>query len=255
MKKTVLVLFLILLFNINVFPGKENKLTVSSKKIYKLLEKMDNSTDDKRLAKLFEMGDENIDELIESLKVLNTKVQLNAQKVIRYLANEKGMKAVFESYKTNNQYSFVYPVPIPLNDWDYEFLDKNCLQTPVCDVDYAYATALILDNSKKSLQIYNSIRDRIAVSEQPLFKKILETQGDLVSQETNLEKLIEKQLIPSSELKCTTISLLAYSSKKDKALVELYINHGVLAEEWFNLVLKKTSNGWQIISLAQTAIS
>jgi hypothetical protein len=42
---------------------------------------------------------------------------------------------------------------------------------------------------------------------------------------------------------------LALTEKGDKALVEIYINRGVLMEQWYHVVIKKNCEAWQLVSI------
>jgi hypothetical protein len=55
--------------------------------------------------------------------------------------------------------------------------------------------------------------------------------------------------------KYTSARLLALNGAVDKALVEVYINRGPLAEEWYHVVIRKCARGWKFFSITQVAQS
>jgi hypothetical protein len=69
--------------------------------------------------------------------------------------------------------------------------------------------------------------------------------------EKNLAKLVEENCscLKSADKEYAHTRVLALTTKGDKALVEIYINRGVLMEEWYHVVIKKTCEGWQLVSV------
>src|SRR5262245_48534325 len=75
----------------------------------------------KPLPVLFRLGDEKIADLIRALRDPDKNVRLSAQIVIRYLGNEQGMNAWKRMYD-DQETDLTAPIPIPLNDADYDFI-------------------------------------------------------------------------------------------------------------------------------------
>ena len=53
----------------------------------------------------------------------------------------------------------------------------------------------------------------------------------------------------------TSARLLGLNGTKDKALVEVYVNRGPLAEEWYHVVISKSGRAWKFFSIIQIAVS
>jgi len=101
---------------------------------------------------LFETGDDRIDEIITALKDDNEDVRLNAQSIIRYLGNRKGMDALLSEYKSDpKKFLVVGAVPVPIHVLDYEIL-SGCVtrRATLCELTFSDAFALALDNSERS---------------------------------------------------------------------------------------------------------
>src|SRR6266513_958237 len=71
----------------------------SYKDTQRLLSKMEIPDFDSTLRDLFRLGDERIADLVQALDDKNEAVSLNAQRVIRYLANPVGLKGLTDWYE------------------------------------------------------------------------------------------------------------------------------------------------------------
>jgi hypothetical protein len=234
--------------------------------IRKLLTSLQNVKDDREaLAALFKTGDARIAELIEALHDPDLNVRLRAQIVIRYLGNETGMKALEDWYSKQAEVVTSGPIPLPLKERDYEFIKDQYLNKPAAAWAGAdqYIYALALDGSPKAKALLHELMksagtiDDFTVGGRAIR---LTNAGDaervLIGQR-DLAKLVSENafFIAANDRPFTSAKLLSLNGAKDKALIELYINRGRLAEEWYHIVLSKHGQGWKFFSIRQVAVS
>ena len=107
---------------------------------------------DETLTTLFSIGDVRIQDLIRALDDPDIVVKRNAQIVIRYLGNEAGMETLIECYQNTHIHWQAVPVPLPLRDWDYEYIRKRYFQKSARWDQGAdsYIYALALDGGPKA---------------------------------------------------------------------------------------------------------
>jgi len=217
------------------------------------------------LASLFRMGDERIDDLIKALDDPNDKVRLNAQIVIRYLGNESGLNELFEVYARSQQVTIAGAIPLPLRKWDYDYIETFYLRSsPDWDnLSERYVFALALDDSAKSKELL----DRVMASAANLDEGLIVDRAIKLVQDSKPNKVFSgnKELatlvlenaffVAPADLIHTSAKVLALNTSKDKALVEVYINRGTLAEEWYHVIIRKTGQGWKFFSITQVAMS
>ena len=226
----------------------------------KLLSEMkDYDLHPERLAALFRIGDARIGDLVNALDDPDKEVSLNAQIVIRYLGNEAGLKGLAEYYKKpRKEYWISGPIPIPLIDFDYDFIKSH-----PSNMGEEYIYALALDDSPKAKELLASIaRTNGNASTDSLMALALlrVNSGDptkLLVGNTDLAKLVLDNafFVGEQDKKYLSAHLVELNDTKNKALVEVYINRGVLAEEWWHVVINKRENGWRFFSITQVAVS
>jgi hypothetical protein len=226
----------------------------------KLLSEMkDYDLHPERLAALFRIGDARISDLVQALDDPDKEVSLNAQRVIRYLGSEVGLKGLAEYYKKpRKEYWISGPIPIPLIEFDYNFIKSN-----QSDLREEHIYALILDDSARAKELLTSIaQTKGNASSDSLMTQILsgvksDNPNRLLAGSTDLAKLVLENAFFVGELdkKYASARLVELNGAKDKALVEVYINRGVLAEEWWHVVISKHENGWKFFTITQVAIS
>jgi hypothetical protein len=232
----------------------------------KLLSQMnDRVVDNDKLATLFKVGDERVQDLIEALDDSNPEISLRAQIVIRYLGDELAMKKLFEWYSKRQESVIAGPVPLPLKEWDYKVINANYIDTPPSQWRGAepYIYALALDDSAKAKTLLNQLFESAGhLSESTVVGRALERvqssqPKNSLPREKDLARLVLKNafFVSPIDQKYTSSRLLALSQERDKALVEVYINRGALAEEWYHVVLSKCDQGWKFFSIYQVAIS
>lgn|SRR5574341_337259 len=216
---------------------------------------------EEQLARLFRQGDDRIAELIRALDDSDKVVSRNAQVVIRYLGNEMGMKAVIQGYEKGETYMMAGPVPLPLRDWDYDYIRTYYLKgSPWDHRSGSYIYALALEESPKARTLLDQMLEN--ARDDPKFvhlalervqappKRLLTGQGDLA------RLVLENAFfIAPQDRKNTSARLLGLNGAEDKALVEVHINRGPLAEEWYHVVIRKCDQGWKFFSITQVAVS
>jgi len=237
---------------------------------HKLLDAMDSvKGDTDQLAALFKVGDERIQDLIDALDDPVRDISLRAQIVIRYLGNAEGMKGLTEWYsKQPDKILIAGPVPLPLTEWDYSFINRNLIDKPARtwrELEIQYIYALAIDDTQQNKTLLDAtIKGAGSVDEatyvglvlkqvrqgQQLSRNLLPTRKDLATVVMDHAFFVSTQ-----SRKYTSARLLGLNGAKDKALVEVYVNHGVLAEEWYHVVIQKNKQGWKFFSISQVALS
>ena len=234
--------------------------------IRQLLLKLENVKDDRKtLAKLFRTGDKCIDFLIHALDDSNPQVSLRSQNVIRYLGNSRGMKALAEYYATQSRITLVGPVPLPLNNWDYGVIRTNYVAKPVTwdPLSERYIYALTLDYSETARELLGLINQNAQNLEAGSTVRRALTislrsgpKASFIVKHSLAESVLKNAFfIDVEDRKVTSSRLLALNAAGDKGLVELYINRGPLAEEWYHVVVSKQDEHWKFFSITQVAVS
>jgi hypothetical protein len=217
---------------------------------------------EEQLARLFKQGDDRITDLIRALDDPDKVVSRNAQVTIRYLGSDIGMRAMIQAYGRGGTYVMAGPVPLPLRDWDYEYIRNYYLKGSPWDHrtgSYIYALALdespkartlldqMIQNAKKDPKFIHIDLDRVEASPP---KGLLSGQGDLAKMVLESAFFIAPQ-----DRKDTSARLLGLNGAEDKAIVEVHINRGPLAEEWYHVVVRKCDQGWKFFSITKVAQS
>ena len=234
--------------------------------IRKLLTSLQSVKDDREaLATLFKMGDERIAELIEALHDPDRNLRLRAQIVIRYLGNETGMNALEDWYRKQPEVLTSGPIPLPLRDRDYEFIKNQYLNKPAAAWAGAdqFIYALALDGSLRAKALLHELKNSAGTIDDSTVggRAIrLTKEGDaarVLMRKGDLAKLVSENafFIAAEDRPFTSAKLLGFNGAKDKALIEMYINRGRLAEEWYHIVLSKHGQGWKFFSITQVAVS
>lgn len=204
--------------------------------------------DSERYAMAFRMGFNRVDDLIRALNDDDAIVRLKAQVVLRYIADPRGLVALDPARLGNKDIQTTGPVPAPVTEMDYK-LCANLYLTDKPNIWRLTETqiALVIDGSPRARAMLDALKskglgtdvDRFAVARTPF-----EARDD-VSDAVLRNSLI----IPQSDRHLVTAKLLALSPSKEKALVSLYINRGVLAEEWWHVVVARQGDRWRFVSI------
>jgi hypothetical protein len=218
-----------------------------------------------KLAALFQVGDKRIKDLIQLLDDPDQEISLRAQIVIRYLGTEIGMKGLLEWYGKRKQFSVAGPIPLPLREWDYDVIYANYVGKPVRGWYGAepYIYALALDYSPRARAVLDEVvksakgGDESLVAVQAI-KRIQASQPkQTLKGQKDLAKLVLRNafFVSPEDRKHTSARLLNLSDSGDKALVEVYINRGALAEEWYHVVIQRCEQDWKFLSISQVGVS
>jgi len=210
------------------------------------------------LAALFKRGDGRIDDLIEALHDPDRNIGLRAQIVIRYLGNQAGMKALEEWYSKQNEILISGPIPLPLKERDYKWISDQSINDAA---DYIYALAL--DGSPRARAVLNEMMKLKGTVYDGTFASLalrrvkVSHPQKLLTGPRDLAKLVLRNafFIPPLSRPYTSARLLGLNAGRDKALVEVYVNPGPLAEEWYHVVISKRGRGWKFFSITQVAQS
>lgn len=268
-RHTISLALLLLLFAApgarELFAGTESRTYQNTRKLLAAMDDVKNDSD--RLAVLFRVGDRRIEDLILALDDPDRDISLRAQIVIRYLGNVEGMREVIEWYDTRpSGHPIAGPIPLPLSDWDYKFVNTNLIGKPVGtwrEIGVRYLFALAIDDSQQSKRVLDAmLKNASAVNEGTFIGhaiKQIQTgrPTDLLTGEKDLAKMVHDKafFVSPEDRKDATARLLGLNGNKDKALVEVYINRGRLAEEWYHVVIRKCGQGWKFFSITPVAVS
>lgn len=233
----------------------------TGKDILKLLTSLRNSRDDhKVLAALFQNGDAHIEDLISALRRPERNINVPAQIVIRYLGNQKGIKALESWYGEQTEIVRSGPVPIPLIEADYQWISREHLR----DLESSYIYALALDGSPKAQTVLNRVlesydEDRYAgtAAGEALTRVKTEPPRKFLRGKSDLAQLVLKHafFVDPRSRRYASAHLLGLNGTKDKALVEVHVDRGTLSEEWYHVVISRHGNVWKFFSITQIAVS
>lgn len=218
---------------------------------------------DDALTVLFSTGDERIQDLVRALNDPSEVVRRNAQAVIRYLGNDAGMKALVESYAKSPAYTLAGPVPLPLRDWDYEYIRKYYL-SPSKEWDSrasSYIYALVLDGSPKAVTLLQELRTKAEAGtityHYALARVKAVSQKQNLPHETDLAKVVADNafFVSADSREHISVKLLGFNQAKDKSLLKVYVGGPPLAAEQYHVVLQKNQAGWRIFSVTPISVS
>jgi hypothetical protein len=243
-----------LVLTVNAFAVPMDRTDQETRELLASLDSVKNNRE--VLATLFKTGDARIDDLIKALDDPNPKVSLRAQRVIRYLGNPAGMKALEHWYSEKTETLLSGPIPIPLTQRDYQIIE-----TQSADENFQYVYALALDGSERAqqlLEVMTKTELPDGSSTKAALNRIKRSQpANLMTERVGLAGLVLRNaffVAPISRPHATA-KLLALNQAKNKALIEVYVNPAPLAEEVYHVVIIKRDRGWQFFSITQIAVS
>lgn len=213
----------------------------------------------KELAILFHQGDDKIGDVIKMLRDPDRDVRLGAQIVIRYLGNDDGMSAWTKGGGFDKE-EMTGPIPIPLRPEDYDlirflYMRDNMKTEPLME---AYLFALALDGSSRATQL---LSDVVGNANKHGFKinesRFINMRTKVVRDGADLAKAVleEADFLQPKERDFASAKIIACTKSNDKALVEIHVNRGELAQEWYHVVVKKSGDKWKFFSITQVAVS
>lgn len=225
-----------------------------------LLDMANAGFDSKTLAPLFHVGDERINDLIAALSDPNRDIRYTAVVGLRYLGNPMGIEALNNKCRSQSGCEFFLDVfPIPLSDFDYEAI-RRMSQVPLSRwnaVPESSAYALALDGSERSEQLLaqwlkNSKDEDSRYYLDALASSIRDhaAQKRFAARPSLVEAVVANAFfLQPADRAVAKAHLLALSSAGNKALIEVYVNHGVTVERWYNVVVVKQDQQWRLFSV------
>jgi len=219
---------------------------------------------DETLTALFSIGDARIQDLIRALDDPNIVVRRNAQIVIRYLGNDTGMKTLIECCQNSPIHWLAVPVPLPLRDWDYEYIRKRYLQKSAGWDQRAdsYIYALALDGGPKATALLSEWTEQMEKGVIPhyyyaLYEVKAIQSKELLAKETDLAKLVVDNafFISSEDREHALARLMGFNHAKDKALIKVNVRSVRLGNKRYHIVLERRREGWSFFSVTLVAVS
>jgi hypothetical protein len=263
MYRTFAIVSISLLLSVNALAFQKVQTKGETRELLTALKGVKDSSE--VLATLFKTGDGRISDLIDALNDSDRKVSLRAQIVIRYLGNETGMQALDIWYNSQAETVTAGPVPLPLRERDYISIKVDYVDQPsnrwVSADRYIYALAL--DGSPRAKALLDKMMKRVGmiddstVSGYALGRVLASNPRKLLTQQSDLAKMVLKNaffILPADRAYASS-KLLGLNAGKNRALVEVYINRGHLAEEWYHVVISKRGRNWKFFSISQVAVS
>lgn len=246
---------IILLLTLNAFSYRS--LTPYKDTLRQLTALKNVKNDRKVLAELFKTDDGHIKYLIRALDDKNQQISLRAQIVLRYLGDETGMKALERWYTTQAQIVRSGPIPVPLSELDYKWIEAQSI-----DGAAEYIYALALDGSLNASTVLAELKkkevdDTGTFAVQALHRVSESDPHKLLVGRNSLSSLVLKNafFIGSNDRPKTKAHVIGFNARKNKALIEVYVDRGPLAEEWYHVVIAKYSRGWKFFSITQISVS
>jgi hypothetical protein len=225
-----------------------------------------NTRDSETLGKLFALADTNVPLLLSSLDDADESISLAAQRVIRYSGNSEGLAGLQRWYQQRAREAGVFPVTGPITfhlQTDRRQLDillrSPSAQDPRTD---QFILALALDASPASQVALQRLSAEAKFPSGTTAQHALDVALSRDATRTchnprELQRWLPRNafFLSKYDSKYTSARVLAYNSAQTKILAALYVNRGVLAEEWYHVVLEDTGNGWRIARIDQVAVS
>ena len=224
------------------------------------------SSETKALGTLFERADSSGAELIRLLDDPDERVSLAAQRVIRYSGNPDAVAGLYAWHERQRSelgtVSLTGPIVVPLRDSDYEWYEGRARRK-----DSAYGAefvyALALDNSPRAREMLHRIVNECWFDDENTYAyRAIQLVASGTTMQTcprdrDLVKWIPRNafFLDDEDRKVTTARILGFNESRTKVLAVVYVNRGVLAEEWYNVVLAKSAGGWTFVAIHRTAIS
>jgi hypothetical protein len=215
------------------------------------------ASDTRGLAYLFRNGDKYVKELGALLHDEDPSVRANAQRVIRYLASPPGMSAIFSAYSKRNEINIVGPIPSPLSEWDYDYIETTFVDKPGSfgELSRRYMYALFLDPSPRARELLNRMVETAKRGGTDSFdiravtgKKPVEVwfrdddAAGLVS-----AVLRNSFFLPDGSKRTAKAKLISFDATNSKALIEVDVSSGDFVGEVYHVVVLRKPAGWTFV--------
>jgi hypothetical protein len=217
------------------------------------------------MAKIFHEGTLRLPNLIVALDDPDGRVSDNAQVMLRLLGDTRGIHALHEWYVKPRPVLRIVsgPVPAPLQEWDYKYINDFVLSRSYRDWDtdaVNYLYALTIDDSPRAKEMLKSMLNKIPKDADPStlsFQTVNRlpkdsTQLTICDPSGHIENVILKQafFLSIEERQRTSIELLSHSEGNNKVLLTASQTYG----HTFLIVLEREGSCWkyQSISLFST---
>ncbi len=216
--------------------------------------------DGKTLAPLFHIGDERINDLVAALSDPDQHIRYAAVVVLKYLGNPKGIDALNNKCRNQSGCEFFLDVfPIPLSDFDYDAI-RRMSRVPLSRwnaIPESYAYALALDGSKRSEQLLAQwLKSSESEDSRYYLDAFASSIRDHAAQKTFTAgpSLVDAVVanaffLQPADRAIAKAHLLALSAAGNKALIEVYLNHGPTADRWYHVVVVKQGQQWRLFSV------
>jgi hypothetical protein len=153
------------------------------------------------------------------------------------------------------------PIPTPLRPLDYQFIRSSYLRDGATTeaLFEAYLFALAFDGSPRAIsllsEVINNFRKRGFKLDEGRYLQVARASKIGETDDLATSVLQRATFLGPADREDTSAKLIAYTAAKDKALVEMFVNRGPLAQEWYHVVVSRCERGWQLFSITQTAQS
>ncbi len=216
--------------------------------------------------KLFQIGDQRVDDLIAALNDKDKNVRYNTQKIIRSIGNPKATEAMYQwlsenALKEKDEFP-TSPIPVPIDDWEYRFEEKSYMYSSRSNLKNSYA--LFFDDSDKAKTILNKFieqenKNPYGLGQGKKLERLRELQiGQSFQENGNLADAVLQTPLFQFETdnpnrKATPeklkSKLITYNSAKTKALIDVQNVDGT-----FSIIVEKVESGWKFYSVIRATV-
>ena len=244
---------------------------VQTRSIQDLLQWSDSSTFEAgALPELFRRGDQEINELVTAASDPNFAVSHRAHVVLRYLANPTGMAALERECKELHKCYLGDPIPAPLIDSDFQAIlqmARTMPLSPMLATGETYAYALALDGSLRSNDLLTKWIE-VSRHSQPLKDEASKAYLDHIARNVAEGGALKSFPVASSlsqsvvanafflspiDRRASKSRVMAMSADRNKALLEVHLNHGLGAQKWYRVVVARKDGTWHFVSISMFA--
>jgi hypothetical protein len=210
----------------------------------------------KEMVEIFRQGNAITFNLVDELDNPSESIRTNAQLMIRVIGDEQGIRALHKWYEIPRPSLVISggPFPIPLQEWDFWFIERNILNRSSREwgnEGINYLLALAIDGSVRARGLTNRMLAAVGNDESTeVFQitKNIKASKITCCEQCTAQEFVRKNaffLAPEDKMN-VTIELLAYSYGKKKALLSTSQTFG----NTFLIVLEQSDSRWKFQSVA-----